>query len=91
MQDYGSWCLSSLSERGEEAAAFIDFSSQPEIQALMSRQIGTAPLMPQADAGLTDEEFAAVSGVPSITPAYEAYLDEETFIQESWDKMLAGA
>ena len=91
VQDYGSWCLSSLSERAEEAVAFIDFTSQPEAQALMSRQIGTAPLMPQADAGLSDEEFAAVSGVPSITPAYEAYLDEETFIQESWDKMLAGA
>ena len=91
VQDYGSWCLSQLSDKGAEAAAFIDFTSQPESQALMSRQIGTAPLMPQADTGLSDEEFAAVSGTPAIRPAYTAYLDEETFIQESWDKMLAGA
>jgi putative spermidine/putrescine transport system substrate-binding protein len=91
VQDYGSWCLSSLSDKTEEAAAFIDFTSRPEAQALMSRQIGTAPLMPRQDAGLSEEEFAAVSGAPAIVPAYEAYLDQETFIKESWDRMLAGA
>ena len=38
---------------------------------------------------LTDEEFNFVSGTPAIKPSYEAYLDNETFIKESWDKMLA--
>ena len=89
-QDYGSWCLSSLSDKADEAAEFINFSSDPATQALMSRKIGTAPLVEQATAGLTDEEFAMVSGTPSIRPAYEAYLDKETFIKETWDKMLAG-
>ena len=90
-QDYGSWCLSSISEKAEEAAEFINFSSMPETQALMSRMIGTAPLVDKSMTDLTDEEFAFVSGTPSIKPAYEAYLDKETFIKETWDKMLAGA
>lgn len=87
-QGYGSWCLSSLSEKADEAAEFINFSSDPATQALMSRMIGTAPLVDKSKTDLTDEEFASVSGVPAIQPAYEAYLDKETFIKESWEKML---
>ncbi|MBR2657703.1 ABC transporter substrate-binding protein [Yoonia sp.] len=90
-QDYGSWCLSSLSEKSEEAAEFINFTSQPSTQALMSRMIGTAPLVDVSVTDLTEEEFGSVSGSPVIRPAYEAYLDKETFIKESWDRMLAGA
>lgn len=88
-QDYGSWCLSPLSEKSDEALEFIEFSCDPAIQALMSRKIGTAPLLTQAKTDLTDEEFTAVSGTPAITPAYESYLDYETFISENWEKMLA--
>jgi len=90
-QDYGSWCLSAISEKADEAAAFMDFASEPSTQALMSRMIGTAPLVDQSKTDLTDDEFAMVSGTPSIKPAYEAYLDNETFIKETWEKMLAGA
>jgi putative spermidine/putrescine transport system substrate-binding protein len=85
---YGSWCLSTLSEKSAEAAEFVNFSSDPATQALMSRKIGTAPLVAQSKTDLTDAEFSFVSGTPAIQPAYEAYLDKETFIQESWDKML---
>lgn len=90
-QDYGSWCLSAISDKAAEAAAFIDFTSDPATQALMSRKIGTAPLVAQSATDLTDAEFALVSGTPAIKPAYEAYLDKETFIKEAWDRMLAGA
>ncbi len=90
-QDYGSWCLSAGSDKSDEAAAFIDFSSQPATQTLMSRMIGTAPLIDPAELDLTEEEFAAVSGTPAIRPAYAAYLDRETFMKETWDKMLAGS
>jgi putative spermidine/putrescine transport system substrate-binding protein len=89
LQDYGSWCLTAGSKKGAEAAEFMNFSSDPATQALMSRKIGTAPLVDKAMTDLTDEEFNSVSGSPSIKPAYEAYLDNETFIKESWDKMLA--
>ncbi|WP_299962956.1 extracellular solute-binding protein [uncultured Roseobacter sp.] len=87
-QDYGSWCLSAISDKAAEAQEFINFSSDPATQALMSRQIGTAPLVDRSKTDLTEEEFAAVSGTPSIQPAYEAYLDNETFIKETWDTML---
>ena len=90
-QDYGSWCLASLSDKSAEAAEFINFSSDPATQALMSRKIGTAPLVDKSKTDLTDEEFAFVSGTPSIRPAYEAYLDKETFLKESWEKMLAAS
>lgn len=89
LQDYGSWCLTAGSEKTAEAAEFMNFSCDPATQALMSRNIGTAPLVDQSMTDLTDEEFSAVSGSPAIKPAYEAYLDNETFIKESWDKMLA--
>lgn len=87
-QGYGSWCLSTLSEKKAEAEEFINFSSDPATQALMSRMIGTAPLVDKSKTDLTDAEFAAVSGTPAIQPAYEAYLDNETFIKETWDTML---
>ncbi len=89
-QDYGSWCLAMLSDKDAEAAEFMNFSSDPATQALMSRKIGTAPLIAKDKTDLTDGEFAFVSGTPSIKPAYEAYLDKETFMKEAWDKMVAG-
>ena len=89
LQDYGSWCLTVGSEKAAEAAEFMNFSCDPATQALMSRNIGTAPVVDQSLTDLTDDEFSFVSGSPSIKLAYEAYLDNETFIKESWDKMLA--
>lgn len=86
---YGSWCLSPISEKSEEAMEFINFSSDPATQALMSRKIGTAPLLEQSKTDLTDDEFAGVSGTPFIQPNYEAYLDKETFIKDRWEAMLA--
>ncbi len=88
---YGSWCLSPLSAKTDEANAFMAFSCDPATQALMSRNIGTAPLVAKELTDLTDDEFAFVSGSPIITPAYESYLDNETFIKEKWDVMLASA
>ncbi len=90
-QGYGSWVLSPLSDKSDEAQAFINFSSDPATQALMSRKIGTAPLVAKEKTDLTDEEFDFVSGTPAIQPAYEAYLDNETFIKETWEKMLGSA
>ncbi|SEA35279.1 ABC transporter substrate-binding protein [Rubrimonas cliftonensis] len=90
-QNYGSWCLAEGSEKQAEAQAFMDFSSQPETQALMSRMIGTAPLLDREKTDLTEAEFAAVSGAPAIRPAFEAYLEHETFMKETWEAMLASS
>ncbi|MGB3386884.1 MAG: extracellular solute-binding protein, partial [Pseudaminobacter sp.] len=43
IQDSGNWVLSRASTKVEEAHAFIDYMSQPAIQGLMSRKVGTAP------------------------------------------------
>src|SRR5690606_27072165 len=59
--DSGSWALSRGSEKVEEAHIFIDYMSQPEIQSLMSRRVGTAPTVRRELLDLTDEEFDAVS------------------------------
>ncbi|MEM1383168.1 MAG: extracellular solute-binding protein [Pseudomonadota bacterium] len=88
-QGYGSWCLSTISEKTAEAMEFMTFSSEASTQALMSRKIGTAPLVDRSITDLTEEEFAGVSGTPAIRPNYEAYLDNETFIKDTWEKMLA--
>ena len=90
-QNYGSWCLSPASEKAEEAHEFLAFSCQPSTQALMSRKIGTAPLVAREKTDLSVEEFEAVSGSPVIRPNFEAYLEHETFIKDEWEKMLAGA
>ena len=88
---YGSWCLSEGSQKSAEAHEFIAFSSDPASQALMSRNIGTAPVVDPAKTDLTAEEYAAVAGTPAIEPAYEAYLDFETFMKDTWEKMLASS
>lgn len=90
-QNYGSWCLAEGSDKAAEAQEFMAFTSDPAIQALMSRKIGTAPLVAQASTDLTDEEFNAVAGTPAIRPAFEAYLDHETFMKETWEQMLAAS
>ncbi|MCB1808477.1 MAG: extracellular solute-binding protein, partial [Candidatus Competibacteraceae bacterium] len=43
--DYNSWTLSQGSEKSDEAHEFIAFSCLPETQAIMSRKIGTAPVV----------------------------------------------
>lgn len=88
---YGSWCLSEGSSKGDEAKEFVAFTSQPSSQALMSRKIGVAPIIDPGKTELSAEELAAVSGTPAIDIAYEAYLDNETFIKDAWDKMLASS
>lgn len=87
--DYGSWCLSSISTKEAEALEFVNFCSLPSTQALMSRKIGTAPLVAKSLTDLTDEEFLAVSSEQApIVPAYEVYLEKADFIQSTWEKML---
>lgn len=90
-QNYGSWCLATGSDKAAEAMEFMSFSADPATQALMSRKIGTAPLVAKDKTDLTDAEFAAVSGTPAIKPNFEAYLNHETFMKETWEQMLATA
>lgn len=87
--NFNSWTLSAGSEKVGEAHEFVNFASSPAIQATMARKIGTAPVVAVEKTDLTTDEFDAVSGTPTIRPAFDVYLDDETFLTETWDKMVA--
>ncbi len=89
--DYNSWTLAEGSDKQDEAYEFMAFSCLPETQAIMSRTIGTAPVVDPATTGLSESEMAAVGGTPAIHAPYDVYLDDETFINEAWDRMVAKA
>src|SRR5918994_903026 len=71
IQDSGNWVLSRASEKVDEAHVFVDYMSQPAIQGLMSRKVGTAPTLKKEVLDLTAEEFAAVSSeIPPSLPGF---------------------
>ena len=71
--------MSRASKKAEEAHVFIDYMSQPQIQALMSRKVGTSPTVKTELLDLTDEEFAAVStDIEPIIPRYDLYRRNPT-------------
>jgi putative spermidine/putrescine transport system substrate-binding protein len=91
VSDRGSWAVSRASEKLDEAMVFIDYMCQPEIQDLLSRRVGTAPVIPREHLSLTDAEFAAVSSdIPPIIPAYTIYVDRGDWIEQRWTEMLTG-
>ena len=89
--DSGSWAVSRASDKLEEAHVFMDYMSQPEIQSLMSRRVGTAPTVRRDLLDLTDEEFAAVSSdIDPIIPRYDLYMSRGDWLNEKWTEMIAG-
>jgi putative spermidine/putrescine transport system substrate-binding protein len=89
--DSGSWCVSKASQALEEAQVFIDYMCRPEIQAVLSRKVGTAPTVKRDLLDLTDEEFAAVaSQIPPILPRYDLYVERDDWINQKWTEMIAG-
>jgi putative spermidine/putrescine transport system substrate-binding protein len=89
--DSGSWCVSKASQALEEAHVFIDYMCRPEIQAELSRKVGTAPTVRRDLLDLTDEEFAAVaSDIPPIIPRYDLYAERDDWLNQKWTEMIAG-
>ncbi len=87
--DFGSWVVTKASKKIEEAQVFMDYTCQPEIQAKMSRKIGTAPVVDRKHLDLSDEEFAGVSSdIPPIIPQYHLYLKWGDWIAEKWTEMI---
>ena len=90
VKDSGGWVVSKASEKQEEAEVFMNYTSSPEIQAKLSRNVGTAPVMDRKHLDLTDEEFAAVSSdIPPIIPQYHIYLERGDWISDRWTEMIA--
>jgi len=89
--DSGSWALSRASSKSEEAHIFIDFMSQPSIQATMSRKVGTAPTVKRDLLDLSDEEFAAVSSdIDPIIPRYDLYQERSDWLNQKWTELIVG-
>ncbi len=87
--DSGSWAVTRASDMVDEAHAFIDWFSQPEVQDLVARMIGTAPTVEREYLSLSDEEFAAVSdaGTP-IIPRYDMYLERGDWLNQIWSERV---
>ncbi len=65
--------------------------SQPEIQALMSRNVGTAPTVARDLLDLSDAEFGAVSSdIDPIIPRYDLYTSKADWLNQKWTEMIAG-
>lgn len=89
--DYGSWSLVEGSTRHDDAHVFIDYFCQPEVQAKISRSLGTAPTVPREMTDMTEVEFAAVSSdIAPIYPAYEVYVEHGDWISEKWTELITG-
>jgi len=88
--DSGSWAVTRASRMIDEAHVFIDWFSQPEVQDLVARMIGTAPTVQRQYLSLSDEEFAAVSdaGTP-IVPRYDMYLERGDWLNQIWSERVA--
>lgn len=91
IQDSGNWVLSRASKKVDEAHAFIDYMSQPAIQGLMSRNVGTAPTLKRDVLDLKPEEFAAVSSdIAPIIPRYDLYVSKADAINQKWTELIVG-
>ncbi len=89
--DSGSWCVSKASQALEESQIFIDYMCRPDVQAVLSRQVGTAPTVRRELLDLTDEEFAAVaSDIPPIIPRYDLYAERDDWLNQKWTETIAG-
>jgi len=89
--DSGCWAVSRASKKTEEAHAFINYMCQPEVQALMSRQVGTSPTVQRALTGLSDKEFAAVSSeIDPIVPRYDLHQMRADWLNEKWTQLIVG-
>lgn len=91
IQDSGSWALSRASKKSDEAHAFIDYMSQPSVQSLMSRKVGTSPTVKRELLDLKPEEFAAVSSdIAPIIPRYDLYTTKADWINQKWTELIVG-
>lgn len=86
----GSWVVTATSEVVDESQVFIDYSCDPATQALITRNVGTAPIIDSSATDLTAAELDAVtSSIAPIAPRYDVYLDHREWINERWQTMIA--
>jgi putative spermidine/putrescine transport system substrate-binding protein len=90
VMDSGVWAVTKASKKLEEAYTFMNYMSRPDIQAKMSRKVGTAPTVKRELTDLTDAEFGSVSSdIPPIIPRYDIYFElYGDWINTKWTEMV---
>jgi len=90
VMDSGVWAVTKASKKLEEAYTFMNYMSRPDIQAKMSRKVGTAPTVKRELTDLTDAEFSSVSSaIPPIIPRYDIYFElYGDWINTKWTEMV---
>ncbi len=88
--DSGIWALTKACKKVEEAHIFINYMCRPDIQAKLSRKVGTSPTVRKELTDLKPEEFAAVSShVPPTIPRYDIYTGPlSDWINQKWTEMV---
>ena len=63
---------------------------RPDIQAKLSRKVGTAPTVKRDATDLTDAEFNAVSSdIAPIIPRYDLYTGQlSDWVNQKWTEMV---
>ncbi|HEY9037729.1 MAG TPA: extracellular solute-binding protein [Roseovarius sp.] len=89
--DSGYWVVPEFADADAQTAEFLNYMCQPETQAALARNLGTAPVIDPALTDLSTEELAAVSSdIEPIVPRYEMYGEHGDFISDRWNQMIAG-
>lgn len=88
IRDSGSWAITKASKMLDQGQVFIDYMSQPEIQAKMSRVVGTSPTVPRELTDLSDDEFNAVSSdIDPVVPKYDLHAARTDWLNQIWAEM----
>ncbi|RAI03949.1 ABC transporter substrate-binding protein [Acuticoccus sediminis] len=91
ISDSGCWAVTKASTKLDEAHEFINYMTQPKIQGLLARKVGTAPVIARSKLDLTDEEFNAVSSeIPPIVPRYDIYIEKSDWLNQKWTELIVG-
>lgn len=89
VQNTNYWCQPSASTRVAEAEEFLNFCGTPEAQELITRFVGTAPVLPRAKLHLSEQEFSvAATETTQITSAAAARLRFGDYMEQQFTKML---
>ena len=89
VNDSGSWVISKASKNIDRGMEFINYMCQAEIQAKLSRKVGTAPIVSKAMSGLSDSEFGSVSSeIEPVIPRYDIYGKWSDWIAQKWTEMV---
>lgn len=91
ISDSGCWAVSKASEKLDVAHEFINYMTQAPQAGVLSRKVGTAPVLKRELLDLTDAEFAAVSSeIDPVLPRYDLYVEKGDWLNQKWTELIVG-